>query len=205
MNPSPVASSPPFTRRSGEYVKANEPILTLDTDKVSTEIAAETGGVLTLISNEGDEVKIGQVVATLDPSAPAPAAGAPAAAARTHPHPHQRPPSPRKPRRWANSLPRSSVGRRRKRRSERRGRHRQRRPPDQGRRPRAYRKSRFRSCQCAGSLAVDQSAIRNPPSEIDRRAHRPAKSFRRCARKSPPISSTRSTPRPSSRLSTSAT
>ncbi len=69
-----------FHKKSGEYVKANEPILTLDTDKVSTEIVAETGGVLTLIANEGDEVKIGQVVATLDPSAPAPA-GAPAAAA----------------------------------------------------------------------------------------------------------------------------
>jgi 2-oxoglutarate dehydrogenase E2 component (dihydrolipoamide succinyltransferase) len=69
-----------FHKKSGDYVKANEPILTLDTDKVSTEIVAETGGVLSLIANEGDEVKIGQVVATLDPSAPAPA-GAPAAAA----------------------------------------------------------------------------------------------------------------------------
>ncbi len=70
-----------FHKKTGDYVKANEPILTLDTDKVSTEIVAETGGVLSLIANEGDEVKIGQVVATLDPSAPAPAAGAPAAAA----------------------------------------------------------------------------------------------------------------------------
>src|SRR5882757_7158531 len=64
-----------FHKKSGEYVKANEPILTLDTDKVSTEIVAETGGVLSLIAKEGDEVKIGQVVATLDPSAPAPPAG----------------------------------------------------------------------------------------------------------------------------------
>jgi 2-oxoglutarate dehydrogenase E2 component (dihydrolipoamide succinyltransferase) len=70
-----------FHKKSGDYVKANEPILTLDTDKVSTEIVAETGGVLTLVANEGDEVKIGQVVATLDPSAPAPAGGTPAAAA----------------------------------------------------------------------------------------------------------------------------
>src|SRR5471032_2108571 len=70
-----------FHKKSGDYVKANEPILTLDTDKVSTEIVAETGGILTLVANEGDEVKIGQVVATLDPAAPAPAGGAPAAGA----------------------------------------------------------------------------------------------------------------------------
>src|SRR5450631_4612992 len=74
-----------FHKKSGDYVKANEPILTLDTDKVSTEIVAETGGVLTLVSKEGDEVKIGQVVATLDPAAPAPAAGAPATAAASAP------------------------------------------------------------------------------------------------------------------------
>ena len=72
-----------FHKKSGDYVKTNEPILTLDTDKVSTEIVAETGGVLTLVSKEGDEVKIGQVVATLDPSAAAPAAGAPSAAPAT--------------------------------------------------------------------------------------------------------------------------
>jgi 2-oxoglutarate dehydrogenase E2 component (dihydrolipoamide succinyltransferase) len=69
-----------FHKKSGDYVKANEPILTLDTDKVSTEIVAETGGVVTLLAKEGDEVKIGQVVATLEPSA-APAGGAPAPAA----------------------------------------------------------------------------------------------------------------------------
>ena len=69
-----------FHKQTGEYVKANEPILTLDTDKVSTEIVAETGGVVTLLAKEGDEVKIGQVVAQIDTSAAAPAA-APAAAA----------------------------------------------------------------------------------------------------------------------------
>ncbi len=71
-----------FHKQTGDYVKANEPILTLDTDKVSTEIVAETGGVVTLLAKEGDEVKIGQVVAQIDTSAAAPAAGggAPAAA-----------------------------------------------------------------------------------------------------------------------------
>ena len=68
-----------FHKQTGDYVKANEPILTLDTDKVSTEIVAETGGVVTLLVKEGDEVKIGQVVAQIDTTAPAPATAAPAA------------------------------------------------------------------------------------------------------------------------------
>src|SRR5471032_396146 len=70
-----------FHKKSGEYVKANEPILTLDTDKVSTEIVAETGGVITLLAHEGDEVKIGQIVAQIDTDAAAPAASAAAPAA----------------------------------------------------------------------------------------------------------------------------
>lgn len=74
-----------FHKKTGDYVKANEPILTLDTDKVSTEIVAETGGVITLVAKEGDEVKIGQVVAQIDTDAAAPAAAAPAAPASAVP------------------------------------------------------------------------------------------------------------------------
>ena len=62
-------------KKTGDAVKAGEVLLTLDTDKVSTEIAADTAGVVTMIAKEGEEVKIGQVVATIDP------AGAPAAPA----------------------------------------------------------------------------------------------------------------------------
>lgn len=67
-----------FHKKSGDFVKANDPIFTMDTDKVSTEVVAETSGVLTLLAKEGDEVKIGQVVARIDPAG-APAAAAPAA------------------------------------------------------------------------------------------------------------------------------
>src|SRR5881275_1111543 len=58
-------------KKSGEYVKAGEPLFTLETDKVSTEIVAEKSGILKTLANEGDEVKIGQVVATIDESAQA--------------------------------------------------------------------------------------------------------------------------------------
>ncbi|MBA2272145.1 MAG: 2-oxoglutarate dehydrogenase complex dihydrolipoyllysine-residue succinyltransferase [Chthoniobacterales bacterium] len=58
-------------KKSGEYVNAGEPLFTLETDKVSTEIVAEKGGVLKTLADEGQEVKIGEVVATIDESAAA--------------------------------------------------------------------------------------------------------------------------------------
>jgi 2-oxoglutarate dehydrogenase E2 component (dihydrolipoamide succinyltransferase) len=58
-------------KRSGEHVKAGEPLFTLETDKVSTEIVAESAGVLETLAAEGQEVKIGEIVATIDESATA--------------------------------------------------------------------------------------------------------------------------------------
>ncbi len=62
-------------KKTGEYVEAGEALLTLETDKVSTEITAEKAGLLETKVDEGQEVKIGEVVATIDDSAKAPAAG----------------------------------------------------------------------------------------------------------------------------------
>jgi 2-oxoglutarate dehydrogenase E2 component (dihydrolipoamide succinyltransferase) len=55
-------------KKSGDFVNAGDALFTLETDKVSTEIAAETAGVLETIVPEGQEVKIGEVVATIDDS-----------------------------------------------------------------------------------------------------------------------------------------
>jgi 2-oxoglutarate dehydrogenase E2 component (dihydrolipoamide succinyltransferase) len=55
-------------KKSGDFVNAGDALFTLETDKVSTEITAETSGVLDTIVNEGQEVKIGEVVATIDDS-----------------------------------------------------------------------------------------------------------------------------------------
>jgi 2-oxoglutarate dehydrogenase E2 component (dihydrolipoamide succinyltransferase) len=60
-------------KKSGDFVNAGDALFTLETDKVSTEIAAETSGVLDTIVPEGQEVKIGEVVATIDDSKKAPA------------------------------------------------------------------------------------------------------------------------------------
>src|SRR5436190_13982703 len=55
-------------KKSGEYVNAGDALFTLETDKVSTEIVAEQAGVLETKVPEGQEVKIGEVVATIDDS-----------------------------------------------------------------------------------------------------------------------------------------
>ena len=55
-------------KKSGEFVNEGETLFTLETDKVSTEIVAEKTGVLETKVPEGQEVKIGEVVATIDDS-----------------------------------------------------------------------------------------------------------------------------------------
>jgi 2-oxoglutarate dehydrogenase E2 component (dihydrolipoamide succinyltransferase) len=55
-------------KKSGDFVNAGDALFTLETDKVSTEITAETPGVLDTMVPEGQEVKIGEVVATIDDS-----------------------------------------------------------------------------------------------------------------------------------------
>jgi 2-oxoglutarate dehydrogenase E2 component (dihydrolipoamide succinyltransferase) len=55
-------------KKSGEQVKKGDPLFTLETDKVSTEIVAETDGVLRTKAAEGQEVKIGEVVAEIEES-----------------------------------------------------------------------------------------------------------------------------------------
>jgi 2-oxoglutarate dehydrogenase E2 component (dihydrolipoamide succinyltransferase) len=60
-------------KKSGDYVNAGDALFTLETDKVSTEITAEKAGVLETKVAEGQEVKIGELVAIIDDSKPAPA------------------------------------------------------------------------------------------------------------------------------------
>src|SRR6266404_9332720 len=55
-------------KKSGEFVNEGEPLFTLETDKVSTEIVAEKSGLLETKVPEGREVKIGEVVAIIDDS-----------------------------------------------------------------------------------------------------------------------------------------
>jgi 2-oxoglutarate dehydrogenase E2 component (dihydrolipoamide succinyltransferase) len=69
-------------RQDGDYVRAGDLLFTLDTDKVSTEVAAQSAGVVRIKIPADQEVKIGEVVGLLEeapepaavPAAPAPAA-----------------------------------------------------------------------------------------------------------------------------------
>src|SRR5262245_44519090 len=55
-------------KKSGEFVNEGEPLFALETDKVSNDIVAEKSGVLETKVPEGQEVKIGEVVAVIDDS-----------------------------------------------------------------------------------------------------------------------------------------
>ena len=88
-------------RQDGDYVRAGDALFTLDTDKVSTEVAAPAAGVVRIGVAADREVKIGEVVGVIE-DAPAPAAApasvpavAPSAAAPS-PAP-QAPPTPTAP------------------------------------------------------------------------------------------------------------
>ncbi|MDD5200655.1 MAG: dihydrolipoyllysine-residue succinyltransferase [Terrimicrobiaceae bacterium] len=55
-------------KKDGESVASGEILFTLETDKVSTEVNATESGTLRIQVPEGEEVKIGQVVATIEAS-----------------------------------------------------------------------------------------------------------------------------------------
>lgn len=67
-----------WLKKPGEAVKADEPIASLETDKVSVEVPSPVAGVLTeQLVQEGDNVAVGAVIARIDESATAAAAAAP--------------------------------------------------------------------------------------------------------------------------------
>lgn len=55
-----------WTKKSGDFVKRDEIILLLETDKASVEVVAPSDGVLTTSAKAGDVVKIGATVAVID-------------------------------------------------------------------------------------------------------------------------------------------
>ena len=65
-------------KNNGDSVKVGDLLVTIDTDKVSTELQAEAAGTLQISAPAGEEVKIGAVIGTIAEGAPA-AAPAPAA------------------------------------------------------------------------------------------------------------------------------
>ena len=77
-------------KKSGEFVNEGEPLFALETDKVSTDIVAEKSGVLETKVPEGQEVKIGEVVAVIDDSKGAPEEGKSLATAKKKERPEEK-------------------------------------------------------------------------------------------------------------------
>lgn len=61
-----------WKKSPGQYVNSGDLLFEIETDKVTSEVYAEASGELEQLVSEGDEVKIGQVVARIDDSAEAP-------------------------------------------------------------------------------------------------------------------------------------
>jgi 2-oxoglutarate dehydrogenase E2 component (dihydrolipoamide succinyltransferase) len=78
-----------WLKKEGDRVEAGEAVVELETEKIDLEVNAETGGVISSIKRqEGDDVKIGELLAELDESAAGKPASGPngagaAAAAQT--------------------------------------------------------------------------------------------------------------------------
>lgn len=59
----------------GDYVEKDQPIAEVDSDKATLELPAEASGIITLKAEEGDAVKVGEVVCLIDTDAAKPEGG----------------------------------------------------------------------------------------------------------------------------------
>ena len=60
----------------GDYVQLDQPICEVETDKASQELPAPVAGIVKFVAAEGDDLKVGALVCTIDETAPAPAVAA---------------------------------------------------------------------------------------------------------------------------------
>jgi 2-oxoglutarate dehydrogenase E2 component (dihydrolipoamide succinyltransferase) len=66
-----------WLKREGESVRIDEPVVELETDKATTEVAAPDSGVLHILVPEGQTVAIGTVIGNIEASAAPGARGSP--------------------------------------------------------------------------------------------------------------------------------
>ena len=61
-----------WLKKEGDHVDIGEPVVELETEKIDLEVSAERAGVIASIKRrEGEDVKIGELLATSDESAAA--------------------------------------------------------------------------------------------------------------------------------------
>ncbi|MFN4082982.1 MAG: 2-oxoglutarate dehydrogenase complex dihydrolipoyllysine-residue succinyltransferase [Bacteroidia bacterium] len=61
-----------WNKKTGDYVEMDELLCELESDKATFELNAEAAGVLTTKGNEGDSLKIGDIIAEIDTEVPRP-------------------------------------------------------------------------------------------------------------------------------------
>lgn len=61
-----------WNKKDGDYVERDEVIAELESEKATFEVNAEKAGILKTAAQEGDTIKIGDVMATIDETAPKP-------------------------------------------------------------------------------------------------------------------------------------
>src|SRR3954469_5845443 len=85
-----------WLKKDGEPVRADEPVVELETDKATQEVVAPASGTLRVAAKEGDTVQVGAVIGRVEEGAAAPAAAKPPAApAKAAPAPAPPKPAPR--------------------------------------------------------------------------------------------------------------
>ena len=91
-----VARVARWLKKAGDRVEVGEPVVELETEKIDLEVSAEKSGVIASIARqEGDDVKIGELLAVVDENgaAAAPAASSAPAASAPAPTPASAPAS----------------------------------------------------------------------------------------------------------------
>jgi 2-oxoglutarate dehydrogenase E2 component (dihydrolipoamide succinyltransferase) len=78
-----------WLKKQGDAVAAGEPLVELETDKIDLEVNADSAGVLARIDRQdGEDVKVGEVLGAIDPASAEATAGMPSTAPSTqHPAP----------------------------------------------------------------------------------------------------------------------
>ena len=62
-----------WTKKDGDWVERDETIAELESEKATFEINAEQAGIIKIVAQEGDTLKIGEIVCSIDTSAEKPA------------------------------------------------------------------------------------------------------------------------------------
>ncbi len=68
-----------WLKQNGDWVKEDEPLCEIESEKATFEVPAEAAGQLTILAQEGETVAVGQVIATIDTEAQPAAKESPAA------------------------------------------------------------------------------------------------------------------------------